>query len=605
MGLISPKNKKKYIYFDKVPRVQVMEKLWSLIIASGWVSRETNISKSDRRKRISERLKDTFNIAQEDGARTYGQDETKLNDQFQKQYTIGWDLGIWKNESLELSDVANEVFEGRISIRDYITRFCVNLFEYIEGIGYIHPLYLTCEYAINNEKTTLSKEDFYTLFFNQSSIDEENHDLNEHVKMWMNYLAATYLFEKNEQSRNYSLSFTEKFSPHKIKEFCNLEYSENDRGKTEEYFKNAKNYADYISQRVKDDFYINLLNLNSKGQNNLNRNIDQPHQMIFSGAPGTGKSYKLKEMANYYFSDNLNINYERITFHNNMNYGHFVGVYKPFPSDDPVAPITYKFVPGVLLRQLINAYKNPSNNYLILIEEINRANTASVFGDIFQLLDRTEGVSDYPITISEDILLYLKEENLLSENNNVVSDEVRRKLINEGLYFPQNLYIWSSMNEADQGVMPLDTAFKRRWNFKKFGVNDLGEKGKEFFSDKTIKNINGNINWNDLRIAINKKLLSLNIPEGKLMGPYFIARENLLDNDRLTDTFLSNVLMYLFEDAVKTRPTSLFNLEPDEKHYEALVAKFKKQGLKVFNDIDYEEYNYLDLSERTDLSIKD
>lgn len=594
MGLISPQHKKKYIYFDKVPRSRVIEKLWSLIIASGWVSKEENLNEDERKKKISERLIDTFNVAQKEGARTYGEDESKLISQFNRQYTIGWDLGIWKNKELELSDVANEVFEGRITVRDYITRFCVNLFEYIEGFGYVHPLFLTCEYALKNGKTTLSKEDFIEILPREQSISKQDKDFNEHVQMWMNYLAATYLFKKNKQGNSFSLSFTENFSSDKILDFCNLEFSKQERTQTQDYFRHTEIYANYISQKIKDDFYLNLFNINLKNSIMPPVSINQPHQLIFSGAPGTGKSYKLKEMANHYFSDNINFYYERITFHSNMNYGHFVGVFKPFPSDDTNAPITYKFVPGVLLRQLINAYKNPEINYLVLIEEINRANTASVFGDMFQLLDRNEGVSEYPITISEDILMYLKEENILDPDKNIVIDEIQRKLMNEGLYFPKNFYIWSSMNEADQGVMPLDTAFKRRWDFKKFGVNDLSEKDKKFFSDKRIKTMSGDINWNDLRIAINKKMLNLNIAEGKLMGPYFISKENLLDNEKLTDSFESNVLMYLFEDAVKMRPTSLFNLEPDEKHYGALVEKFREQGLNIFNNIDYVENTYVE-----------
>lgn len=310
-------------------------------------------------------------------------------------------------------------------------------------------------------------------------------------------------------------------------------------------------------------------------------------QLIFSGAPGTGKSYALNKLANEYFRDANKTYYKRVTFHPNMNYGHFVGVYKPFPSNNESAPITYKFVPGVLLQQLIEAYKNPKCNYLVLIEEINRANTASVFGDTFQLLDRSNGESEYPIAISEDIRTYLEEQNVLSEELTEINDiKVKNKLENEGLYFPKNFYIWASMNEADQGVLPMDTAFKRRWDFEKFDINDLGEEGEKFFSNKVIKTCNEAINWNKLRMAINSKLLDLNVPEGKLMGPYFISKDILEDEEKLTNAFETKVLMYLLEDAVKTRPTALFAIENSEKHYGALVDKFNELGIAIFRDID-------------------
>lgn len=314
--------------------------------------------------------------------------------------------------------------------------------------------------------------------------------------------------------------------------------------------------------------------------------IDKPHQLIFSGAPGTGKSYTLNKWANVYFKDGNNSYYERVTFHPNMTYGQFVGVFKPFPSGDSNSPITYKFVPGVLLKQLEKAYKNPEKKYLILIEEINRANVASVFGDVFQLLDRKDGVSEYPISIPEDILLrfYDKKDGILGKNTNI-SEEIQEKLNNEGLFFPTNLYIWASMNGADQGVMPMDTAFKRRWEFEKFDVNDLGEVDAEFFDDKFIKYNHGEVSWNELRKALNSRMLELKIPEDKLMGPYFLSRETLEDTDKLTKSFESKVLMYLFDDAAKMKRKDFFNLEYKDMYYSALVNSFRELGINVFNEI--------------------
>ena len=95
--------------------------------------------------------------------------------------------------------------------------------------------------------------------------------------------------------------------------------------------------------------------------------LDLPHQLIFSGAPGTGKSFKLKEMDHNFFKYDKQNTFERIIFHPNINYSNFVGVYKPFPSNDKEAPIVYEYIPGILLRQLEKTYKNPEINYLVLI----------------------------------------------------------------------------------------------------------------------------------------------------------------------------------------------------------------------------------------------
>lgn len=338
--------------------------------------------------------------------------------------------------------------------------------------------------------------------------------------------------------------------------------------------------------------------------------INQPHQQIFSGAPGTGKSFKLKELANLYFNLDGISNYERITFHPNMNYGQFVGVYKPYPTENENAPVSYDYIPGILLRQLVKALKNPGENYLVLVEEINRANVAAVFGDTFQLLDRdSNGKSEYHIALSKDLERYLKTESGLSE-------ELVNDLKENGLYFPPNLYIWASMNGADQGVMPIDTAFKRRWDFVKFDPNELtllefedNDEGvkKKKIEEKILNNsyINygdGNkIYWNSLRKTINGLLLKFNIPEDKLMGPYFISRNKMAIEEDVTKEFTSKVLMYLFEDVVKSNPKRLFNEENGNLYYSILVDRFKEVGPKVFKDIDFDSLHFETSKQQTPL----
>lgn len=324
--------------------------------------------------------------------------------------------------------------------------------------------------------------------------------------------------------------------------------------------------------------------------------IDKPHQRIFFGAPGTGKSYLLNKEATEYFGNH----FERVTFHPNYMYGNFVGSFKPFPkilttttgetkcdADGNIQEvITYEYVPGILMQQLVKAYKNPNQNYLLLIEEINRANVASVFGDVFQLLDRTSnGSSEYGIAASKEIQAYLNKEF----ENVQLSNEVESRLGENysRLYLPSNFYIWASMNSADQGVMPMDTAFRRRWNFAYVGVNMAADaNANEFkaYKFKLGKDREETANWDEFRRAINTKLSSLKIAEDKLLGSYFISKSILetKDLDQITDNIKNKVLMYLYEDAAKPFRNSLF-ANNKASTYSQLCDSFEQDALGIFN----------------------
>jgi len=319
-----------------------------------------------------------------------------------------------------------------------------------------------------------------------------------------------------------------------------------------------------------------------------NFEINKPHQRIFFGAPGTGKSYLLNEDAKKYFGND----YERVTFHPNYMYGNFIGTFKPFPVklENEKETIMYKYIPGVLLRLLIKAIKNPATNYLLIIEEINRANTAAVFGDFFQLLDRNgNGESEYGIAVSEDLKLYLEEQ---FDKNNLTENEKRylgEKL--DKITLPPNFYIWATMNSADQGVMPLDTAFKRRWEFEYTGINDAynksrDESGKSEFDDYKFKaNENELAKWNDFRVKINEILSKCHVSEDKLLGPYFVSKSILdsKDIDKITNTIKNKVLMYLYEDAGRQHRKRIFK-EGKWETYSKLCEAFDENCEEMFND---------------------
>ena len=296
----------------------------------------------------------------------------------------------------------------------------------------------------------------------------------------------------------------------------------------------------------------------------------------------------MNEDAKKYFGND----YERVTFHPNYMYGNFIGTFKPFPVrlEDEKETIMYKYIPGILLRLLIKAIKDPNTNYLLVIEEINRANTAAVFGDFFQLLDRnSNGESEYGIAVSEDLKLYLEEQ---FDKNNLTENEKRYLGENlDKITLPPNFYIWATMNSADQGVMPLDTAFKRRWEFEYIGINDAYDKrkdenGKSEFDTYNFKaNENELANWNDFRIKINEILSKCHVPEDKLLGPYFISKSILEsgDPDKIKNAIKNKVLMYLYEDAGKQHRRKIFK-EGKWETYSKLCEAFDKNCEKIFND---------------------
>lgn len=269
---------------------------------------------------------------------------------------------------------------------------------------------------------------------------------------------------------------------------------------------------------------------------------------------------------------------ERVTFHPNYSYAQFVGTYKPVQDDEDEKQIKYEYVPGPFMRVYRNAKKNPNNNFLLIIEEINRANVAAVFGDVFQLLDRKNGISEYPVAASEDIQKYLAKYGINERK----------------LSIPSNMYIWATMNSADQGVFPMDTAFKRRWEFEYIGIdeNEDGIKDYDIPLQKKEDDSHEWVKWNDLRHSINDKLTAMKINEDKLLGPYFISEEKLKlvegkneeNANEFVKSFKSKVLMYLFEDAVKIRPGDLFDENAIGRlRFSDICKKFDEIGQGIFN----------------------
>ena len=278
-----------------------------------------------------------------------------------------------------------------------------------------------------------------------------------------------------------------------------------------------------------------------------NKKVNKPRNLIVFGAPGTGKSYYLNTEIKHF--DKV----ERVTFYPSYSYSQFVGCYKPTMKGENIA---YSFVPGPFLKTYVEAIKDSSKNYLLIIEEINRADAASVFGDVFQLLDRDEeGKSVYSISASEDIKKYLEGENISSGK----------------LSIPSNMYIWATMNSADQGVFPMDTAFKRRWDFLYFNLD--GEPIEDNDNCPVTKK-----HWESIRTEINSWLCEKKVNEDKHLGKYFInVGDNVTEKD-FRYAFKNKVLMYLYEDAARAYRSELFA----ENSFSEILSDFNKKGTAIF-----------------------
>jgi 5-methylcytosine-specific restriction protein B len=283
------------------------------------------------------------------------------------------------------------------------------------------------------------------------------------------------------------------------------------------------------------------------------------HNFIMYGAPGTGKSNELESRSAVFGSRK-----KRITFYPDYSYAKFAGSYKPVTYyKKPVAVvefydtkeqgqqnkdiinepvIDYAFTPGPFLQALSEAFLS-DDPYLLVIEEVNRANAAAVFGEIFQLLDRTSGVSDYKVMLSDEAMLYLKGK-LGSEFNKV----------KDGIYLPSNLYIWATMNSADQGVFHMDAAFKRRWSFEYLPLN----KNQAIREGKSILFGIKKYDWNSFRQIINTFLsVDCKIPEDRLIGPFFLSEAELIDSNSIKN----KLLLYLRDDVLRHNHRKLFEAD--------------------------------------------
>ena len=361
---------------------------------------------------------------------------------------------------------------------------------------------------------------------------------------------------------------------------------------------------------------------------------DTCRQIIFYGAPGTGKSYKIKVQLEGVSKENI----FRTTFHPDSDYSTFVGAYKPtmekpidkiYAKGELISKLTemkeggvtyspqkfgakywrslkqlnlsdkkdilqacgmsdnytvefdkgmavgeeylacsnesriiYSFVPQAFLNAYIQAYKKSEEKVYLIIEEINRGNCAQIFGDLFQLLDRdVNGKSEYTIKADADLKSFL-EEGLGEDNPGIKDGE---------LCLPSNLYIYATMNTSDQSLFPIDSAFKRRWDWEYEPI-------KYKNTDWKIVIDGTEYSWTSFQRKVNDKILSATSSEDKMLGDYFVNPSDGIITDKV---LLNKILFYLWNDVCKDGEGDIFKVgETEDISFSELYGENGTKTLK-------------------------
>jgi 5-methylcytosine-specific restriction endonuclease McrBC GTP-binding regulatory subunit McrB len=330
-------------------------------------------------------------------------------------------------------------------------------------------------------------------------------------------------------------------------------------------------------------------------------------QKILYGCPGTGKSFKVKKRtegldgkkAIYFGKDEKRIempedeteriktpsNIFRTTFHPDYDYATFVGTYKPLmkrpkgsEDDESVKEeLSYDFVPQVFTNAYVRAWKSwedetlegKDKNVFLIIEEINRGNCAQIFGDLFQLLDRKEGFSEFPIIPDAELSKYLKD----------------KKVPYDSLRLPPNFHIYATMNTSDQSLFPMDSAFKRRWSMEYVPIKYKDTDAEDY----KLNLYKTEFGWTEFLRLVNAKILDATNSEDKQMGEFFIK------GDISEEDFKNKVMFYLWNDVCKdlysaSRISPLYFMRSDDAEGNKNVFTFAELYGKGRYEDDTKDY---------------
>mgnify|MGYP002525608990 CR=1 FL=1 len=414
------------------------------------------------------------------------------------------------------------------------------------------------------------------------------------VDSFLSFIEADKLFDYAPDKWKHIKSMYDITTPVEVKQIADVllndkSFLEHDNAKNQGWRSGAiSHYVCFINAR---SFFM--------GQQDESKSSYQPNislQQIYYGAPGTGKSHEIKEQT----EGKLVI---RTTFHPDSDYSTFVGAYKPTTIEVPMRDVTgkvivengepvtenrivYEFVEQAFLLAYTKAWKRyasamaegkePENVYLI-IEEINRGNCAQIFGDLFQLLDRGKnGFSEYPIVADKDLqkqlakaftdMAFLNAPSICGMSAEKVALKIRN---GEILLLPNNLYIWATMNTSDQSLFPIDSAFKRRWDWVYIPIKPHDEENYK------IEIGDNKYDWWGFLEKINQVIDDTTSSEDKKLGYFFVIAE---DKVVRADKFVSKVLFYLWNDVFKNYgfDNPIFS-KGDNKKF-TFSDSFKKDG---------------------------
>lgn len=315
---------------------------------------------------------------------------------------------------------------------------------------------------------------------------------------------------------------------------------------------------------------------------------DKNFQSMYFGAPGTGKSHDVsKFIAKIYpnIEERKNPFVFKTTIYSDYSYYDFIGNLLPTHNGEK---LEYAFTPGIFTQALAMSLNYPEKEIFLVIEEMSRGNIASIFGDVFQLLDRKkDGSSAYSI------------------NNSLISDFLNKPIEDGGIekyiekiFLPRNLHIFGTVNTSDQNVNVIDTAFKRRFNFIYSDVEPVKDKEGNFLNSFTFKVGDNEFEWNKFYMSLNKLITDdLELAEDKQIGQFFIKFDNFINDEDKLDAIKNKLLHYLWEDVQSMAINDNYSIFDDRyKTFSKLYSSFGKKE-NIFSEKLLEIYKNLKLTD--------
>ncbi|MDM1503797.1 AAA family ATPase [Myroides marinus] len=369
--------------------------------------------------------------------------------------------------------------------------------------------------------------------------------------------------------------------------FSNHSYFTSQWYDDEKYKTNLNKFNDYLNEVsncslkiIKEEGIFKLIKIDIVIGNTLKFSNKQTinSNTIYYGAPGTGKSYKVDQI----IKDLDKQFYERITFHPEYDNASFIGGYKPVSEKDEEGKdvIKYEFVPQAFANIYKRAWQDLDNQYYLVIEEINRGNCAEIFGELFQLLDRNSG---YTIAPSNELYKHLVEE-FGDENHEGIA---------KGLKLPPNLAILATMNTSDQSLFPMDSAFKRRWEWEYVPIcyDEVNEQNGDnnSYNFTIFLNNGSHYRWIDFIKIINKTHIAPkpNLGMDKCIGNYFVKPEN---GDFISlKQFINKVIFYLWNDVFKDEDNIVFEANSSYEDFFPINTNGLKKVTELFERIGLEK----------------